>query len=171
MSLINDNKVAEYENMRAVFIQQITQHHKMFLRDAYAVTGNIVLAEDLLQETYLRAWSALNQVRDWQVFKAWIRTILRNECARFYAKKKYNLDVFDEETCVPAIELKYLEQECEKRAKVSVQKLPKIYRDPMWLFMQGHKCEDIAAHLQLNLNTVLTRLRRARGHLILRKHN
>jgi RNA polymerase sigma-70 factor (ECF subfamily) len=153
---------------RKPFIEQVNKHHISLINYAYAMTGNIVLAQDLVQETYLRAWAAHRQLKDLQFFKTWITTILVRESARWYAKGKYNLDDYDDELYSPIIDLPVFELDDKDRLLHFVKALPKLYRDPMWLFLQGDKCEDIAIHLQLNLNTVLTRLKRARGHIFAR---
>ena len=132
------------------------------------MTGNIALVQDLVQETYLRTWAAPRQLKDWQFFKTWITTILMRENARWYAKGKHNLVDYDDELYSPIIDLPEFELDDKDRLLNFVKALPKLYRDPMWLFLQGNKCEDIAIHLQLNLNTVLTRLKRARGHIFAR---
>ena len=153
---------------RTPFIEQINKHHISLINYAYAMTGNIALAQDLVQETYLRAWAAHRQLKDWQFFKTWITTILMRENARWYAKGKHNLVDYDDELYSPIIDLPEFELDDKDRLLNFVKALPKLYRDPMWLFLQGNKCEDIAIHLQLNLNTVLTRLKRARGHIFAR---
>ena len=55
-------------------------------RYALWLTGQRALAEDLVQETYLRAWKALDELRDAQAAKPWLITILRREHARHHEK-------------------------------------------------------------------------------------
>lgn len=148
------------------FVEQVTRHHSSFVSFAYLATGNASLAEDLLQETYLRAWKARDQIKDWQLFRSWISRILRNESARRFAKNELNVTEFNEELYVSPIDFEEFKTRTREEALHSIKALPKLYRDPMWLFVQGSKCEDIAEHLQLNVNTVLTRLRRAKGQLL-----
>ena len=44
--------------------------------------GNEALAKDLVQETFLRAWKALDSLQDAGAAKSWLITILRREYAR-----------------------------------------------------------------------------------------
>ncbi len=153
---------------KADFIEQINLHHASLVRYAFNSTGNPTLADDLVQETYLKAWVAFHDVNDWDLFKAWINTILRRERARWFARKQFELVEFEEDI-FPTKEDDTVEQdELKNLLLAEVNLLPKLYRDPMWLFINGTKCDDIAQQLELNLNTVLTRLRRARSCLLAR---
>ena len=107
------------------------------------MTGNIALVQDLVQETYLRAWAAHRQLKDWQFFKTWITTILMRENARWFAKGKHNLVDYDDELYSPIIDFPEFELDGKDRLLHLVKALPKLYREPMWLFLQGNKCEDI----------------------------
>ena len=56
-------------------------------RFAFWLCGNEALAHDLTQETYLRAWRSLDNLRETAAAKAWLITILRREHARLYERK------------------------------------------------------------------------------------
>ena len=49
--------------------------------------GNEALAKDLVQETFLRAWRALDSLQDVGKAKSWLITILRREYARTFERK------------------------------------------------------------------------------------
>jgi len=51
-------------------------------RFAFWLCKNDALAKDLVQETYLRAWKALDSLRNEKAAKSWIFMILRREFAR-----------------------------------------------------------------------------------------
>ena len=48
---------------------------------------NDALAKDLVQETFLRAWRALDSLKDVGAAKSWLITILRREYARTFERK------------------------------------------------------------------------------------
>ncbi len=48
-------------------------------RYAMWICGNDALARDLVQETFLRAWRALDRLNDLKAAKGWLITILRRE--------------------------------------------------------------------------------------------
>jgi RNA polymerase sigma-70 factor, ECF subfamily len=60
------------------FYQAVWPHNAMILRAALIQTGNIADAEDLAQETMVKAFRALSTFRDNMSIKAWLFTILRN---------------------------------------------------------------------------------------------
>ena len=51
------------------------------------ICGNDALAKDLVQETFLRAWRALDSLKDVGAAKSWLITILRREYARTFERK------------------------------------------------------------------------------------
>ena len=56
-------------------------------RHAHWLCGHGALAQDLVQETFLRAWRSLDSLRETIAAKAWLTTILRREHARLYERK------------------------------------------------------------------------------------
>ena len=57
------------------------------LRYALWLCGHEALAKDLVQETFLRAWKALDSLRSEAAAKSWLITILRREYARTFERK------------------------------------------------------------------------------------
>lgn len=135
-------------------------------RFAYWLCSNHSVADDLVQETFLRAWKALDNLEDENKAKSWLITILRRENARRFERKRFDLvdieDVVVEDklTLSPeqAIETEQLHQ--------AIHKLDIEYREPLLLqTIGGYKTNEIAHLLKLNMNTVNTRLFRARNQL------
>jgi len=56
-------------------------------RMAYWLCRDRMIAEDLAQETFLRAWRALDSLQDETKSRAWLITILRRENARRFDRK------------------------------------------------------------------------------------
>ncbi|MEJ2577021.1 MAG: sigma-70 family RNA polymerase sigma factor, partial [Gammaproteobacteria bacterium] len=57
-------------------------------RYALGLCGCAEVAEDLVQETFLRAWRSQTQLRDAAAARAWLYRILRNEHARLYERRR-----------------------------------------------------------------------------------
>jgi len=135
-------------------------------RFAMWLCGNDALAKDLVQETYLRAWKALDKLRDDEAAKGWLLTILRREYARTFERKVPKFTDVDQVVVVEDSEL-----EPDDRAEIelmrrSILELPPKYREP--LLMQavlGCSCEEIAAELGVSKSAVMTQLFRAREQL------
>ncbi len=135
-------------------------------RFAYWLCGDYSIADDLVQETYLRAWKSLDRLENINKAKSWLLTILRRENARRFERKR--LELVD--IAAYAIEDEHI-QSPERLAEQSelhqaILQLDKEYRDPLLLqTLGGFKTSDIAHMLDLNVNTVNTRLFRARHQL------
>jgi RNA polymerase sigma-70 factor (ECF subfamily) len=118
-------------------------------------------AEDLVQETFLRAWRAHAGLRDARATKAWLYRILRNEHARLYERQRP--DVRDP-AFLPEVPVHGYDTRAEVHAlRLALAALSADYREPLLLqVIGGFECREIGEMLGLNTNTVLTRLFRAR---------
>ena len=56
--------------------------HADIYRYAYWLVKDKAVAEDIVQETFLRAWRSLDSLKDEKAAKSWLITILRRENAR-----------------------------------------------------------------------------------------
>ena len=136
------------------------------LRFAFWLSGDRALAEDVVQETLLRAWKARDTLLDEGAAKPWLLTIIRREYARSFERKRFvTLDVDEliskEEPLLAASDDTEL---LELRA--ALFKLPGEYREPLVLqVLMGYTTAEIAEELDLSLSAVLTRLFRARKQL------
>jgi RNA polymerase sigma-70 factor (ECF subfamily) len=124
------------------------------------------VAEDLVQETFLRAWRALDSLKDEKAAKSWLITILRRENARRFERKRFDMSEY-EEASITDTKSVTTEQELENHwLRDKISQLPPEYSEPLILqVLGGFSGEDIAAILDLNKNTVMTRLFRARNQL------
>src|SRR5580700_9712361 len=136
------------------------------LRFAFWLSRDHALAEDVVQETLLRAWKAQDSLLDEGAAKPWFLTIIRREYARSFERKRFvTLDVEEliakEEPMLAAADEQDL---VELRA--ALFKLPDEYREPLVLqVLMGYSTAEIAAQLDLSNAAVLTRLFRARKQL------
>ena len=140
--------------------------HGNIYRYAYWLCRDPQIAEDLIQETFLRAWKAIDTLLDDKAAKAWLITILRRENARRFERKQFDLVDLDEpplrdQGVLPS------EQEMEHEwLRRHIARLPAEYQEPLLLqVLGGFSGEEIAEQLGLNKNTVMTRLFRARNQI------
>jgi len=135
-------------------------------RFALWLCGNDALAKDLVQETYLRAWKALDRLQDPSAAKSWLITILRREYARTFERKVPQFTDVDT-VMIPADS----ELEPDDRAEVellrrNMRQLEPRYREPLLLqVVLGYSCEEIAGELGISKSAVMTQLFRARAQL------
>jgi len=135
-------------------------------RYAMWICGNDALAKDLVQETYLRAWKALDSLKDESAAKSWLITILRREYARTFERK---VPKFTDVDSVEVPEDAQLEPEDRLEVQLlrrNMRKLPPKYREPLLLqVVMGYSCEQIARQLGISKSAVMTQLFRAREQL------
>lgn len=133
-------------------------------RYAYGLCRNPDTAQDLVQETFMRAWKSKTSLRDAKAVRAWLYTILRNEHARLYERKRP--EVRDPST-LPEVGISGYDTSPEAfNLRRALQKLNEEYREPLMLqLVGGFSCKEIGNILDLKENTVLTRVFRARKAL------
>jgi len=123
------------------------------------------LAEDLVQETFTRAWRSLDSLRDEKAAKSWLFTTLRRENARQY--ERIRPDFADVE--VEDIADSHQDLDTSTEAFVlrrALSKLSEDYREPLVLqVLGGFSCDEIAQQLGVSKAAVMTRLFRARQTL------
>ena len=64
------------------FESMVHAYSKDLYRYGYWLSRDSAIAEDLVQETFLRAWRAIDSLNDAKAAKSWLFTILRRENAR-----------------------------------------------------------------------------------------
>ncbi|ALO34477.1 RNA polymerase subunit sigma [Colwellia sp. MT41] len=140
--------------------------HGDLYRYAYWLCHEKQVAEDLVQETFLRAWRALDSLKDEKAAKSWLITILRRENARRFERKRFEMSEY-EEANITDTQSVTTEQELENHwLREKIAQLPPEYSEPLVLqVLGGFSGADIATMLNLNKNTVMTRLFRARNQL------
>ncbi|MCB1791627.1 MAG: sigma-70 family RNA polymerase sigma factor [Gammaproteobacteria bacterium] len=150
--------------LRTDFETLVSAHSPELFRFAMGLCHNRDTAEDLVQETFLRAWRARTDLRDSKALRAWLYTILRNEHARLYERQRP--DVYDPFE-LPDIPVRGYDTSAAAFAtRRALAQLDPDYRDPLLLqVIGGFSCREIGDMLDLNTNTVLTRLFRARKFL------
>ena len=135
-------------------------------RYAMWICGNDALAKDLVQETFLRAWRALDNLKDVGAAKSWLITILRREYARTFERKVPKFTDVDNVVVVDDEELEPDERTERDLLRKGILKLEPKYRDPLLLqVVFGHSCEEISEQLGISKSAVMTQLFRAREKL------
>jgi len=155
---------------------------------ALRMTRNAADAEDLVQETYLKAYRSYERFEAGTNLKAWMYRILTNTYINAYRKKQRRPDESD----IDDVEDLYLyrriggvegavlgrsaEDELmeifgEDEVKVALEDLPEHYRLPILLAdVEGFAYKEIAEILDVPIGTVMSRLHRGRKQLQKRLH-
>lgn len=136
------------------------------LRFAWWLGRDRALAEDVVQESMLRAWKSFDALTDEGKAKAWLLTIVRREFARSFEKKRLELADVD---ALVAAESAVLAVPADARVgemREAIFRLDADYREPLVLqVLMGYSTKEIAEMMGMQQGAVLTRLFRARAKL------
>lgn len=134
-------------------------------RVSLAITRNRELAKEAVQETFIRVYNNIDLYDETQPFEPWFFRILSNECMRILKKegKVVQLSGYLEGNASNTS----AEEDIEvTEVYEEIQNLKDIYRIPIVLkYLNGFSEKEIANILELNLNTVKSRLYKGREQL------
>jgi RNA polymerase sigma-70 factor (ECF subfamily) len=155
-----------FDNKRSKFESVVRAYSAELYRYAYWLCHDRFVAEDVVQETFTRAWQAWDQMRDDKAAKSWLYTILRNEHARLFERKRFEID--PQQDLDEVMDGGSLNVHENFEVREAIEALPKSYREPLLLqVLGGYSCLEIAGMMNISEGAVMTRLTRAR--LALRK--
>ena len=162
---MSDKDLDEMANKETLYENLVNAYSPWLYHYAYRLSGEKPAAEDLVQETFLRAWRFLDSLRDEASAKSWLTTILRRENARKYERKQ--LQYSDVE--IDSISSETIEFDARPEVsalRIALKDLPDKHREPLILqVLEGYTLDEIAHMFELPRNTVATRLYRARQKL------
>ena len=132
---------------------------------ALSLTADSERADDLLQETFLKALMYRDKFTQNTNFKAWIYTIMKNTFINDYRRKVKTKNTFEgsnnefhlmftKDKVYPAPDSFYSTKEITK----SIDSLEDEYKVPFTMFLDGYKYKEIAEELELPLGTVKSRI-------------
>lgn len=152
---------------RQHFFQRLVRAYSNDLyRMAYWLAKDRDIAEDLVQETFARAWKAIDSLNDEQAAKAWLITILRRENARRFEKIQVEWVEIEESLVADDLSNEPTEKLEKQQLYQAIMKLEPEFKEPLILqVIWGFSGEEIAQQMELKLATVNTRLYRARQQL------
>jgi RNA polymerase sigma-70 factor (ECF subfamily) len=150
---------------QSLFTSIVTAYSADLYRFAYWLSHDRTDAEDLVQETFARAWRAIEQLRDPSAARAWLFSTLRREHARQYERLRPEID--DVEVDDIAGDFAGIDNRPEAHAlRSAIKRLPRSYREPLLLqVLGGFSGEEIAQMLDLSTTAVMVRIFRARTKL------
>lgn len=145
----------------------------------YQMVKNREETEDLVQETFIKAFRALESYNDQYAFTTWLYKIAYNNCIDSIRKRKLKTSPLDKPIRTKEGEVQqqirddstspehhYLYTEKKKILDECTQKLPESYRDVIVLRHQEDRSyEEIAEIIDVPLGTVKARIFRAREML------
>ncbi|MEL3974040.1 RNA polymerase sigma factor [Rossellomorea oryzaecorticis] len=154
------------------------QFHRLIYHIAYKLTKDACLSEDIVQETFLKAYRKWDTLIDFRKIQSWLSSIANRTAIDFIRKEsKRKEDLVDDQETYDSpfivsstrmveseIDFHFLEEEIEE----GIGMLPAPQQEVLRLkAIQGLSDKEIAQKLNLNPATVKTRYHRARKQLTL----
>ena len=167
----------------AHFTDQAMEHMPSLYTAAMRLTHNPADAEDLVQETYLRAYRGFGGFQEGTNLKAWLYRILTNTFINKYRAKKRRVEETDfddvedfylykrmggleEARASRSAEDELMDLFPEAEVKEAVESLPESFRLPVLLAdVEGFSYKEIAEILDIPIGTVMSRFHRGRKAL------
>jgi len=169
-----EERAARFERDALPFIDQL-------YGAAIKLTRHQADAEDLIQETYAKAFTSFNQFQDGTNLKAWLYRILTNTYINTYRKTQrspkvsdspeiedWQLAKADSHSTTPAssAEMEALSRLTDTRIVTAMKALKEEYRYAVYLAdVEGFSYKEISAILGVAVGTVMSRLSRGRSQL------
>jgi RNA polymerase sigma-70 factor (ECF subfamily) len=149
---------------QSVFESAVRAYSPELFRFAYWLCRDRALAEDLVQETFARAWKSWERLHDTEAVKHWLFTILRREHARLYERREPERVWVEDEAEMERLAGHVWQPDLSVRE--ALMRLPESYRAPLLMqVLGGFSAAEIAAALGLTEDAVLARVSRARRGL------
>lgn len=161
-----------------LFEEQAMEHIDKLYAHAMRKTGNSADANDLVQETYLKAFAAFDQFQQGTNIKAWLHRILENTYINQYRKQKnqpYYSPLEDLEdwqlgdaesrtaTSSRSAEAEAIDHLPASAIKDALQALPEDFRAAVYLVdVEGYSYQEVADIMDTPTGTVMSRLHRGR---------
>jgi RNA polymerase sigma-70 factor (ECF subfamily) len=164
------------------FEAEALRHLDALYRTALRMTRSEADAEDLVQETYIRAFRFRDQFTLGTNMKAWLFRILTNTFINTYRRKAAQPEVTDLEgvdefslyrrmtddraaSSSPDPETELLNSVVDTEVTDALEELPEKFRSTVLLDVEGFSYKEIAEMLSIPIGTVMSRLHRGRKFL------
>ena len=163
--------------MRGACTALVERHRKWIHSLAWREIGDFHAAQEITQDTFIQAFKSLPTLKDSNRFLGWLYVIAKRQCIEWLRRKPVTMQSLE---AMPKAELEqlfytqYLEEgqiqastsELRQVVERLLRKLPETERSVMILhYFSGLTCEEVSARLDVSLNTVKSRLYRARKRL------
>ena len=149
------------------FHEQLEKIRPKLYRIAFSWSHNVALADDLVQETLIKALKNARQLRDPALMNGWLFSILAN-CWRDHFRQYREMDDIDEledHRCINETtpEDEHAQSQLVSQVRDAVAKLPLGQRQVLTLVdLEEFSYIEVAAILAIPIGTVMSRLCRAR---------
>lgn len=167
----------------STFPADVMQYAPQLFSTALRMTRNRADAEDLVQETFIKAWRSFATFQEGTNLRAWLFRIMTNTFINKYNAKQRRpqeteldeveelflfrrLGAFDQSKMTQSAEEQLLEFFTDDEVKKAIEELPEMFRLPVLLSdVDGFSYKEMAEILDVPIGTVMSRLHRGRKML------
>jgi len=171
---LSDEELVDFvrKNDKESYIEVVRRYQEKLLRYVNYIIRDENQSDDIVQNTFIKAYKNLHGFNTKRKFSSWIYRIAHNEAVNIVRKKKNEISLeknswigekfAGKEDIIGDFEKK----EAVKMIKLSLNRLPIKYRSPLTLFFLEEKSyEEISDILRIPKGTVGTRIGRGKGLL------
>jgi len=162
----------EREEKDFILEKMMIEYGNELVRLAFSYVKDTEIAKDMVQNTFIKCYKNLGSFRFDAQIKTWLYRITINECKDYLKSWNYKMvqvKSFINETAksiLPSTEKTVIDKFNNEEIKDTIYSLPKVYREVVYLYYYDSlKTDEIAEILDIPINTVKTRLRRAKQRL------
>jgi RNA polymerase sigma-70 factor (ECF subfamily) len=159
---------------QAAFTQLVRLHQRMVYRVAYGLTRNAADADDLAQETFVRAYQAIDRFRVGEPMQPWLLRITTNLAFSLFRRRRRRPEASLEAQAEAGAQWAVNDDpadhaersERDRQVQAAFGTLSEEHRAVLALrAVKDLSYEQIAAALKIPVGTVMSRLSRARAEL------
>ena len=156
------------------FEEVVEKYQKDIINFHYRLIGSRFEAEDLAQDTFIKAYKNFKSLKEPEKIKGWLFSIARNTAMDFFRKNKKKDILMENETLqnlskdtVPSYETNLINSEVSRELEKCINML--VAQDKAivkLLYYDSFSYKEICELLHINENTLKSRLHRARKTLL-----
>jgi RNA polymerase sigma-70 factor, ECF subfamily len=155
------------------FNQQLVNQRTPLKNFAYSLTLNSEEAQDLVQETFLKALKYRDKFVDATNLKAWLYTIMKNTFINTYRRSVKTRQIITQTDDISAVKQLNGSHSPDAESQINVKNIHRAidaledeYKVPFTRYFDGFKYKEIADELDLPIGTVKSRIFLARKKLM-----
>jgi RNA polymerase sigma-70 factor (ECF subfamily) len=158
------------ENNEKAQLTIYNKYYKSMFNVAFRIVNDYALAEDIMQESFLKAFKKLDSYSGKVTFGAWLKKIVVNKSIdEFKKSKKYQIESLTENTTVIDLDTEDLNSYSELKAETVIKKIQSLkpnYKIILTLFfIEGYDLEEITQILNISYENCRTMMSRAKVSL------
>ena len=139
------------------------EYNKLLMSFIVKRVPNRFIAEDILQEIFLKVVNKYDQLKDQNKLKSWLFQITRNSIIDYYRSENQSVDTKAEFVDVNETNVNDVNVKLQESVLLMIQQLPLKYRQSLYLAdYKGMTNKDIARKLKISDTCAKSRVQRAR---------